>query len=193
MVEIGDNLFSDHLFERHFLCDLSVCKGGCCVEGDAGAPLTEEELDLVAQYYPDVRPLLSEHSITEIEKSGTHVIDYEFDTVTPTIEGGLCVYGYTDEQGVVKCSFEKLYREGKINFLKPRSCHLFPMRTVQVEDKTLANFEYRESTCAEACALGDERKLPVFRFLRDPIERYFGTDVYEQMEAVYAKFFENSK
>ncbi len=189
MVEIGDNLFSDHLFERQFLCDLNTCKGGCCVEGDAGAPLTDEEVILIEKYYPDVKPLLSERSIVEVERVGSHEIDDEFDKVTPTIDEGLCVYGYQDENDIVKCSFEKLYREGKSDFLKPISCHLFPLRAVQVDDKVLANFEYRESTCKEACALGKENELPVFRFLKEPIIRFYGEEVYESMEAVYEKFF----
>ncbi len=193
MVEIGNNLFSDHLFERHFLCDLTVCKGGCCVEGDAGAPLTDEEVALIEKHYEDVKPLLSNRSIEEIERVGSHEIDDEFDKVTPTIDQGLCVYGYADEQGIVKCSFEKLYREGKIDFLKPISCHLFPLRTAQVEDKILANFEYRASTCSQACELGKQNQLPVFRFLKDPIIRFYGQSVYDSMEAVYAEFFEPQK
>ncbi len=189
MVEIGDNLFSDHLFERQFLCDLTICKGGCCVEGDAGAPLTDEEVGLVEKYYPMAKSMLSDRSIAEIDRVGSHEIDDEFDKVTPTIDQGLCVYGYKDESGIVKCSFETLYREGKSDFIKPISCHLFPLRMAQVEDKILANFEYRESTCSEACTLGEKNKLPVFRFLREPIVRFFGQEVYDQMEAVYQKFF----
>ncbi len=189
MVEIDDFLFSDHIFEKKFLCDLEICKGGCCVEGDAGAPLTEEEVHLVEENYLAVKPMLSQRSIDEIEANGNFVVDDEFDLVTPTIDNGLCVYGFQDEKGIVKCSFEKRYHEGLSDFRKPVSCHLFPMRTAQVDDKIIANFEYRESTCKEACALGEKNQLPVFRFLKEPIIRFFGESTYQSMEAVYQAFF----
>ncbi len=193
MVEIDRYLFSDHIFDQKFLCDLQVCKGGCCVEGDAGAPLTEEEVHLVEENYPAVRSLLSDRSISEIEKNGCFEIDDEFDIVTPTIDQGLCVYGYEDENGIIKCSFEKRYHEGLSEFRKPQSCHLFPIRIAEVKDKIIANFEYRESTCKEACELGKKNELPVFRFLREPIELYFGTDTYQAMEVVYEEFFRNEE
>ncbi len=189
MVEIDNYLFSDYIFERKFLCDLETCKGGCCVEGDAGAPLTEEEVHIIEENYPDVKPLLAERSIEEIDRSGCFEIDDEFDMVTPTIDDGLCVYGYEDEKGIIKCSFEKRFHDGLSDFRKPISCHLFPIRTAQVDDRVIANFEYRESTCKEACALGEKNQLPVFRFLREPIERFYGAEVYQSMEAVYEKFF----
>lgn len=189
MVEIDDFLFSDELFEKKFICDLDSCKGGCCVEGDAGAPLSEEEVILVRDNYPLVKDQMTYAGIAEVERVGTHEIDDDFEMVTPTINEGLCVYGYEDEKGIVKCSFEKNFFEGKSDFRKPISCHLFPLRQISVGAKVLANFENRKSTCSSACKLGEKEQMPVFRFLKEPIIRYYGQTVYDSMEAVYDEFF----
>ncbi len=188
VIEIGKHLFSDQIFERKFLCDLENCKGGCCVEGDAGAPLSSEEAEIVEKYYSEVEDLLSTRAKKEVAEKGYHLIDDEFDIVTPTIDDGLCVYAYVDD-GIVKCAFEKRFYEGRIDFKKPVSCHLFPLR-VQDSDAgyDISNFEYR-STCSSACTLGEKENLPVYRFLREAIERYFGEDVYQALDAAYHEYY----
>ncbi len=188
VIEIGKHLFSDKIFEKKFLCDLESCKGACCVEGDAGAPLTSEEAKIVENYYDDIQDLLSPRAIQEIEKQGYHVNDEDFEIVTPVIDDGLCVYTYYDN-GVVKCAFEKRFYEGKIDFKKPVSCHLFPIR-VQTTDSgyDISNYEYR-STCDSGCTLGEKEDLPLYRFLKEAIERYFGEDVYQALDAAYTEYY----
>src|SRR5690349_7926221 len=107
MIAIDNVLLSDEVIQEHFVCDLNKCKGGCCVDGDCGAPLTKEETKILKNIYPKVKPYLRPEYINEIEKQGTHVMDDEYGYVTPTINGGICAYGYTDELGIVKCGIEK--------------------------------------------------------------------------------------
>src|SRR5690606_26416105 len=113
---IDQVLLSDEIVEQHFVCDLESCKGGCCVDGDCGAPLNEEETKIIAAIYPKIKHLLQNEHIAEIEKQGTHVTDDEIGLVTPTINGGVCVYAYYDEHQVVKCGIEKAWKQGLIEF-----------------------------------------------------------------------------
>lgn len=109
------------------MCDLTKCKGGCCEDGDAGAPLTKEELDLINEVYETVKPYLTPEGIRVIEKNGRYNYDRDFGWVTPAINGGLCAYGSRDENGIIKCGIEQAYRDGKISWKKPISCHLYPI------------------------------------------------------------------
>lgn len=183
MIAIDNILISDEVVEEQFVCDLTKCKGGCCVDGDCGAPLTEEETKQVAKYYPKVKHLLHIDYIKEIERTGTHTVDDEFGFVTPTLHGGICVYAYTDFDSVVKCSFEKLYREGKIDFPKPISCHLYPIRVKESPGFEALNYEPRKKLCAPACKLGKSLKVPVYQFLKGPLVRKYGEEFYEALDA----------
>lgn len=183
MIAIDDKLVSDQVVEEHFVCDLDKCKGGCCVDGDCGAPLTEDETELVAKYYPAIRHLLHVNHIKEVERTGTHTIDDEHGYVTPTIDGGICVYAYTDFAGIVKCGFEKLYREGKIDFPKPISCHLYPIRIKKSEGFEALNYAPRESLCAPACTQGKQLKVPVYQFLKGALIRKYGAEFYDALDA----------
>ncbi len=192
MIAIDNILVSDEIVEAQFVCDLSKCKGGCCVDGDCGAPLTEEETKLVAENYPKVKHLLHIDYIKEIERTGTHTIDDEYGYVTPTLNGGVCVYAYTDFGGVVKCSFEKLYREGKIDFPKPISCHLYPIRVKKSKDFEALNYAPRKVLCAPACKLGQKLKVPVYQFLKGPLVRAYGEEFYDALDAT-AKMMADKK
>jgi hypothetical protein len=187
MIAIENVLVSDEVVEEHFVCDLTKCKGGCCVDGDCGAPLTEEESKIIANIYPTIKPYLVPEYIKEIEKQGTHTWDNEYGFVTPTVNGGICVYGYTDEAGVVKCAIEKAWKEGKVDFKKPISCHLFPIRITEQEGFEAVNYEPRETLCKPACKLGKSLKVPVYVFLKDAIVRKYGDDFYEALDAVATK------
>ena len=143
MIAIDNVLLSNEIIEEQFVCDLHRCKGGCCVDGDCGAPLTEEETKIIARIYPKIKPYLKSEYITEIEKQGTHTTDDEFGYVTPTVNGGICVYGYTDESGIVKCGIEKAWQEGVIDFKKPISCHLYPIRVKKSPSYETVNYEPR--------------------------------------------------
>jgi len=184
MIAIDNVLLSDDIIEAQFVCDLERCKGGCCVDGDCGAPLTDEEAKLIAEILPIVKPYLPAEYIAEIEKQGTHVVDDEHGLVTPTIDGGICVYAFTDNLGVVKCGIEAAYRDGKIDFKKPISCHLFPIRIDTSSEYELVNYEPRKTLCRPACKLGKKLQIPVYQFLKEPLIRKYGEQFYEALDAV---------
>jgi hypothetical protein len=192
MIAIDDILVSDHVIEEKFVCDLEKCKGGCCVDGDAGAPLENAELKELNEVYHAVLPYLSEESKIIIETEGKYVYDKEFGWVTPTISNGMCAYGIVDQKGIVKCGIEQAYNDGKISWKKPISCHLFPLRVKKTKRGELVNYEPREDLCAAACSLGKKLKLPVYQFLKEPLIRKYGKDFYEALAAT-AKHFETSK
>lgn len=183
MIAVGDVLVADDVITAQFVCDLNACKGGCCVDGDCGAPLTEEETLIIEEIYPIIRPDLKEEYVEEIERNGTHVIDDQYGYVTPTINGGICTYAYTDELGIVKCAIEKAWREGKINFQKPISCHLYPIRVTEQPGYVAVNYEPRKKLCRPACKLGKSLKVPVYQFLKTPIIRKWGEEFYEALDA----------
>jgi hypothetical protein len=185
MIAIDQVLVSDQLITEQFVCDLQKCKGACCVDGDAGAPLSEEELVQVNEVVDRVMPYLSEESRNEIQRQGKYVYDDEFGWVTPTINGSICVYGITDKQGTVKCGMEQAYLDGKTSWKKPISCHLFPVIAKKSTDgKTIyANYQPRTDHCKAACSLGKKLKVPVYQFLKEPLIRKFGNDFYEALHA----------
>src|ERR1017187_4800556 len=184
MIAIDNVLLSDEIIEEQFVCDLDKCKGGCCVDGDCGAPLTEEETKIIADIYPAIRSYLTPEYIPEIEQQGTHTIDNQYGYVTPTVNGGICVYGITDELGIVKCGIEKAWKEGKTDFRKPISCHLFPIRIIDKPGYEALNYEPRETLCRPACKLGQHLKVPVYVFLKDALIRKYGDEFYRAIEAV---------
>jgi len=187
MIAIDNVLLSDEVVEEHFVCDLNKCKGGCCVDGDCGAPLTEEETNIIARIYPKIKSYLLPEYIAEIEKQGTHTTDNQYGYVTPTVNGGICVYGYTDELGIVKCGIEKAWKEGKVKFRKPISCHLYPIRIISHPGYEAVNYEPRPSLCKPACKLGDKLKVPVYVFLKEALIRKYGEEFYEGLDAVAKK------
>lgn len=184
MIEIDNILISDEVIEKEFVCNLDKCKGGCCVDGDAGAPLTREEANIIEDLFPLLKPELSPRAIREIEEQGAYTYDDEFDIVTPVIDGGICVYGYYDENNIVKCAIEKIYYEGKTDFKKPVSCHLYPIRITETNGFELVNYEPRKKLCSPACKLGEQLKVPVYQFLKEPIIRKYGDDVYHVIDDI---------
>ena len=187
MIAIDNVLLSDEIIEAQFVCDLDKCKGGCCVDGDCGAPLTKEETKIIKHIYPRIKSYLTPGYIAEIEKQGTFTTDSQYGYVTPTVNGGICGYGITDELGIVKCGIEKAWKDGKIDFRKPISCHLFPIRITQGDGYEMANYEPRETLCKPACKLGKQLKVPVYVFLKDAITRKYGDEFYGTLEAVAEK------
>lgn len=193
MIAIDNKLVSDEIVEKQFVCDLIKCKGGCCEDGDAGAPLELHELDELIKNYEAVKPYLTEAGIELIEKKGKYVFDKEFGWVTPTIKNEMCAYGFRDENGIIKCGIEKAHNEGKINWKKPISCHLFPIRiSKSKEDKELEylNYEPRPDLCKAACRLGNRLQVPVYIFLKEAIIRKYGEEFYNILEAA-AKYAES--
>jgi hypothetical protein len=185
MIAIDNVLVSDQLIKEQFVCDLTKCKGACCVDGDAGAPLNKNELKEIDEVFEKVLPYLGETSKAELERQGRYVYDKEFGWVTPTINGKICVYGITDKNGIVKCGIEQAYNDGKVKFKKPLSCHLFPVIVTKSRDGVteFANYEPREDNCKAACAFGKKLKVPVYQFLKEPLIRKFGQKFYEALGA----------
>ncbi len=185
MIAIDNVLLSDDILTESFVCDLTKCKGACCVDGDAGAPLEKHELKELDKVYDAVLPYLNDDSKRELNRQGKYVYDKEFGWVTPTINNSICVYGITDKNGIVKCGIEQAYLDKKVTWKKPISCHLFPVIVKESKDGStvFANYEPRADNCKAACALGKKLKVPVYQFLKEPLVRKFGEEFYEALEA----------
>lgn len=186
MIVIDNILISDDVTEKQFVCDLNKCKGACCEEGDAGAPLDENELDIILDVYEKVKPYLTPAALAEIERKGKYVYNREFGWVTPTLDSDkeICVYGSRDENGIIKCAFEQAYYDGVITWKKPVSCHLFPIIISKGKrgDHDRVNYEPREKSCNPACALGKKLQVPVYEFLKEPLTRKYGEKFYNALD-----------
>ena len=185
MIVIDNKLVSDEIIEEQFVCDLNKCKGGCCVDGDAGAPLSKEELVHLNEVHAAVLPYLDDENKKELQRQGRYVYDEEFGWVTPTINSKVCVYGITDTNGIVKCGIEQAYNDGKVTWKKPISCHLFPIRVQLSKNKVTeyVNYEPREDLCSAGCKLGKKLKVPVYVFLKEALVRKYGEEFYDTLDA----------
>ena len=183
LIEIGDKVVSTQLFERKFVCDLNACKGACCIEGDAGAPLSFEEVDILEDELEAVKPYMTEVGLAAVESQGVFYIDQDNEPVTTLINGGECAFVYYDEKGITKCSIETAHKEGKTDFKKPISCHLYPIRVKQFNDFKALNYDVWD-ICSPACACGEELNVPVFRFLKEPLIRAFGQPFFDELVVI---------
>lgn len=183
MIQIDDAIVTMDLLEEKFLCDLSACKGECCVEGESGAPLENEEVKIIEDLLPIVWDDLSPAAKEVIKEQGVAYKDYDGDMVTSIVNGKDCVFTYYDEEGICKCAIEKAYREGKVDFYKPISCHLYPIRLEKYREFTAVNY-HRWRVCKAAVVLGEKKGLPVFKFLKEPLIRRFGEAWYNELELV---------
>jgi hypothetical protein len=191
MIAIDNVLISDDVLQEQFVCDLAKCKGGCCEDGDAGAPLQKNEMAIVKAVYETVKPYMSRDGIAVVERTGFYEYDREFGWVTPTVEGKICAYGIRDKQGVIKCAFEQAYCDGKIEWKKPISCHLYPIKIKNTKEYEMVNYEPRESLCSAACELGKKLKVPAYVFLKDALIRKYGPEFYSGLEQVAEAYFKN--
>ena len=185
MIIIDNKQISDDVVDAQFVCDLAKCKGGCCEDGDAGAPLDKEELPVIAKLYEKIKPYLSQISINEVERQGHYVYNREFGWVTPTIEADkeICVYAIREKNGMIKCAFEKAYYDGVISWKKPISCHLYPVTVKKGKygEYERVNYEPREQLCSPGCAFGKKLKVPVYEFLKEPLIRKYGQEFYDAL------------
>ena len=186
MLQIDDTIISLELLDEHFVCDLGSCKGICCIEGDDGAPLEDAEVKIIEELLPVIWDDLTETSKAVIRKQGVSYIDDDGEPVTSIVNGAECVFTYTDETGVCKCAIEKAYRDGKTDFYKPISCHLYPVRLQKYDEFTAVNY-HRWNVCNCARTLGGKLSTPIYRFLREPLIRRFGEAWYEQLEIADAE------
>jgi Fe-S-cluster containining protein len=185
MILVQDILVSDEVVEEQFLCNLTACKGACCWEGDAGAPLEDDELAILDRILPDIKPFLTARGIEEIEKQGTFYIDAEDGLpATTLIDGGPCAYINYTEDGIAQCGIEQAWKAGATDFRKPISCQLYPIRVERNEKVDFEALNYhRWDICSAACTAGKKAKLPVYQFLKDAIIRKYGEDFYEELDA----------
>jgi len=181
MLAIGETLVSEDLIEKRFVCDLNACKGGCCVKGDYGAPLEDDELPILDKIYPKVKPYMREAGVKAIEKQGKYIRYEKTEWVTPLISGKECAYTVF-ENGIAKCAIEKAFYDGKVDFKKPVSCHLYPVRINKMKNSIEAVNYDKWSICKPACKLGDSLKVPLYKFLKDSLIRKFGEKWYEELE-----------
>lgn len=186
MILIDDVLISDDIIEKQFVCNIDKCKGACCVEGDSGAPVADDERKILEEIYSKIKAYLTDEGIKAIEAQGTWVkeSDDEYEPyATPLINGGTCAYVNFDEKGAAYCGIEKAYNDGIINFKKPISCHLYPIRLSKMETVIAMNYDVWD-ICKDACILGKKLKMPLYKFLKEPIIRKFGEEFYEVLEQV---------
>jgi hypothetical protein len=180
MIQIDDKLISEDLFSEEFVCNLAKCKGICCVEGDAGAPLDEEETHILDEIYPKIKSYLRPEGIQAIEEQGTYTLDFEGDLVTPLVNNAECAYVIFDEKGYTKCAIEKAYEDGVIDWQKPISCHLYPIRITEYSNFSAINY-HEWDVCSDACTLGKELGVKVYQFLKKPLIRKYGEEFYQTL------------
>ena len=180
MIAIDKTLISEDILEKKFVCDLNACKGQCCVDGDSGAPLEEEEVTLLAQLFDKIKPYIPAEGIDAIAEQGTSVIDSDGDFTTTLVAGAHCAYVYFEEE-IAKCAIEKAHQEGKIDFKKPISCHLYPIRITKTPYYDSLNY-HRWEICKPACKCGAKADIPIYKFLRGPLTRKYGETWYNELE-----------
>lgn len=179
MIQIENQIISVDIFEKHFFCDLKSCKGACCVEGDSGAPLDDCELQKLKDSYDKIKPYMKKAGIKKVEKTGLAVYDEEGDLTTSLINNRECVF-VTEENGISFCAIEKAYLDGKTDFKKPISCHLFPIRITQYEEFEAINYE-KIKICNPACSCGEKLKIPLYVFLKEGLIRRYGNNWYNKL------------
>ncbi len=179
MLRIGDTIFSLDIIEKKFSCDLQHCRGVCCRYGDSGAPLTPEEVEILKEIWPDLNPFLRKDGIAAIEEHGTSITDSDNDKVTPLIDNMDCVYSVFNGE-ILMCGIEKAWSEGKISFRKPLSCHLFPLRVKQFSDFTAVNYQ-ELSVCSGGRNSGLRCGIYLYEFLKEPLVRAFGDQIYGEL------------
>lgn len=182
MFQVRNTIVSDELFEKEFVCNLSACHGQCCIDGDAGAPLDKEETQILEDVYEQVKPYLRAEGVESIEKNGTWVVGQDGDYETPLIDGGECAYVIFDGKTAL-CAIEQAYNNKDIDWKKPISCHLYPVRIKEYAQFSAVNY-HKWYICDDACSLGKELEVPVYKFLKEPLIRKFGEDWYQELSLI---------
>ena len=180
MIAIDNTIVSEHLLDKKFVCDLAACKGECCVAGDSGAPLEEEEISLLEDVLDTVKPYLPASGVKAIEKQGVFVIDDDGDYTTPLVDGKHCAFTIF-ENDVAKCGIEKAFTNKKGSWKKPISCHLYPVRITKFKEYDAVNY-HQWDICKPACSCGEKLNVAVYKFLREPLIKKYGEGWYKQLE-----------
>ena len=183
MIQVGDVIVSGDLIGEKFCCDLDACKGECCIDGDAGAPVTLEEIEKLEEVLPEVWDDLSDQAQEVIDAQGVAYTDRDGDLVTSIVDNKNCVFTFYDDKGCCLCALEKAFREGRTDWCKPASCHLYPIRVSKVGGKDALNY-HRWSVCKAAVLNGERLNLPVYKFLKGPLVAAYGEEWYKELEEV---------
>ena len=191
MVEVNGVVVSFDVFKEKFLCDLDGCNGACCIEGDAGAPLEIEEVDILEEEYENYKPYMTPEGIKAVEEQGFMVVDSDGDYTTPLIGDADCAYAFR-ENGVTYCAIERAWFEGKTPFRKPISCHLYPIRVKHFSNGTIGMEYHRWDICNCARDCGKKIGLKIYQALREPIIRAYGEDFYNELDKA-AKFISENE
>ena len=182
MIEIDGKIVATDILTECFSCDLGMCKGICCVEGNAGAPLDEKEIDILEEEYESYKDYLTTEGVEAIRRYGFVVVDPDGDYTTPLVKDEQCAFSF-NENGITKCAIEKAFKEGKTDFQKPISCHLYPIRVAKFGDGTVGLNYHRWNVCSPARNCGKKENMPLYKSLNEPIARAFGEDFFEALEA----------
>ncbi|GHV01119.1 hypothetical protein FACS1894159_08380 [Bacteroidia bacterium] len=180
MIELDDKLISEDVLTVRFRCDLARCKGMCCVEGDGGAPLEEDEIDILEEQYPAFKPFMTPEGIAAIEREGFFVVDGTGELLTPLVDGCECAYSRR-EGDVTLCAIEAAFNNGATSFRKPLSCHLYPVRLIRFGDGRTGLNYHRWEICHSALQCGGQEGVPLYRALREPLIRCFGEEFFEAL------------
>ncbi len=191
MIQLGKTLISEDIIEKEFVCNLSACKGACCVDGDAGAPLEEDELKILVDIYPKVKPFLRKEGIAAIEEQGLFTTT-KGEHETPLIDGKDCAYVIFDEKQTALCGIEEAYNQGEITWKKPISCHLYPVRVQDYSEFSAVNY-HKWHICGDACSLGKELQVPVYKFVKQALIRKFGKNWYAELEKTAEEYLKQFK
>lgn len=186
MVQIGNVIVSFDVLKQKFCCDLEACKGQCCVEGDSGAPITQEEKAKLDEVLPTVWNELSVQAKEVINRQGTSFVDCEGDLVTSIVNGKDCVFTCYDDKGCCYCAIEKAFKAGKTDFYKPISCHLYPIRISKIGSYDAANYN-KWDVCKVAILKGEKADLSIYQFLKEPLIRKYGAEWYKELEETAAE------
>lgn len=193
MLQIEDTIISLDIFDKKFCCDLAQCKGACCIEGESGAPLEKEEIEAIQQALPLIWEDLSIEARKLINQQGVSYQDASGEDVTSIVDGKDCVFTCYDEKGICYCALEKAWRAGKIPFVKPISCHLYPIRLKKLAAGGIALNYQKWSVCASACDCGKQLNMPIYQFLKEPLVRKFGEEWYRQLCLAAEMLKENTR
>lgn len=183
MFQIGKTIVSEEIISNDFVCNLNACKGACCVDGQYGAPLEDSETEVLVDIFKDVKPYLRAEGIEAIMEQGAFVKGEDGEWETPLVNKSECAYVIFSENGISKCGLEEAYNDGATTWKKPVSCHLYPVRTREYSEFTAVNY-HKWEICDPACSLGQELKVPVYKFVKEALIRKFGEDWYRELEEV---------
>ena len=183
MFQIGKAIISDDILEKDFVCNLSACKGACCIDGEAGAPLEDKETEILVDIYADVKPYLRAEGVFAIAEQGAFVKGADGEWETPLINKEECAYVVYSDKGIAKCGLEEAFNNGATKWKKPVSCHLYPVRINEYEELTAVNY-HKWQICDPACSLGEELQIPIYKFVKEALIRKFGKGWYKKLENI---------